>query len=262
MKKEKNGFTLIETILAVALFAVMIVILSGTLKNFQRTWSKDYDAQYFNIKFVKVYRTIDRYLSYTIYDYLYSAYRDTSNTDSPENLAELKETAWFLFPVSAPSVSIDGYPQWEYVLIFSLRRPEKDNCSSFKLCPHKQLVMHQLKMSRLVLRSENNINSMHDYLKLCRNALPKILAMRRPGYVSLSPFERAEIESIKLIESDLFELKTDFNKYRRGSFELTVFMDRFAQKDGNGLIYEKYGSLSKEAKKRYFKKVTWTSSTQ
>ena len=62
MKKSEAGFTLIEVVLAIAIFAVISLLIATTLFTMQRSWSRIKKQS----KRLKAYQTIDRVVDYAV----------------------------------------------------------------------------------------------------------------------------------------------------------------------------------------------------
>lgn len=117
--KRRAGFTLIETMLAVAIFGVLMALLSNTLTNFYRTWIGEYEKQGAAARLARVYKSIDDDLTKTSYNYVY-AYNRTHFLDG-QNVINPHNYRWIMFPISANEVGSDGYPRWNKLIIYVLQ---------------------------------------------------------------------------------------------------------------------------------------------
>ena len=283
--KQLRGFTLMETIISMALFAILTTVMFKAVSAFQKTWLKEYSKQSVSKQFVKTYNTINSDFSGSS-GALLKHYQQ-------KNI--LNGSRWFMFPVTEevsnppPSfplpentigVSKDGYPLYTMVLLYSLEVPPHDNCkkdgspdSPNQFCPHKQLVRRKILITREDLQkgSGNNLNG--KVMVPLFNNINEILNLKKTGTFSLSGFYFYDIAVIERDITDLTIVPAKIDHDFEIGFHLKVLRIADAQKFlaqskggsfGERQLIDAKGNSSTTKKdiERYMEETAWTSISQ
>lgn len=181
---RKRGFTLFETIVALAVFSLVMLIVFEAWHKFQKTSEKNDAKQGANYKTVRVYKDINKYLSCGSVRY----FEHYNGADVDFGGESLKSKRWFAFLVSRNLEGIGGY-QEKIDMSESINYSQKSNgdmsiaynacmvyfldypgcCKGFNNCPHKTLM-------RKVFKTKENIytgKTSYTFIKELRDNLQK-----------------------------------------------------------------------------------------
>ncbi len=263
MKKNcYSGFTLLEAMVSVAIFGIMFYILSGVLVNFQKGWLRDYAKQNISAQFIKIYRAIDGELSTSRYNYVYSYNRTDCLAGAPAALSSYADRRWIFFPKSSLEVGEDGFPHWDLLIVYALKRPEGDKCVKNSTCPHKRLLRYEIRLGTNPRTTENNSVTLHKELLLYRDAIPTILDAEPARTYPLGAGRTLKFESIRMIESNIIDLElSDINHDNKAAFVLTLLRLKEAEKAGIHGSEELLQNPTDRVKK-YLEKFQWTTMTE
>lgn len=151
---NKKGFTILETMVSVAIFSVLMIIVFSCWTEFQKVALKNEGKHDTNITFVNVYRNIDKYVSSSSVR-LFRHYTDSAllGVSGHEN------KRWFAFLVSRKNNQLDEKPIYKKISVMDkagntkylsermlyntcvmyLLRYKQGCCGGFQNCPHKSL---------------------------------------------------------------------------------------------------------------------------
>ncbi len=251
--KKRAGFTLLETMISVALFGVIMIILFGAVNNFLKAWLKEYAKQNISSQFVSIYRAVDSDVTLTSYSF----FRDYTN---PEANGAESEKRWFLFPISSPGITDDGYPVWERLVVYSLRIPKNDKCSSSACCPHKQLIRHEIELDRVPRMSELSNGSFYADLEIYMSIITIILNSSANDKINLLSTPRfVTVRDVRVIASDIVDIKLNSENYTRVVFDITLLRILDAQKSitiGSENLLE-----PSDTSKRFIEETSWVTLT-
>lgn len=140
MKKgEKNGFTLLETLLSTTIFSIIVIATFSLTSSFFKSFAYQTAEQEANSEILKAYKAIQRDVIMSDLRYLY-----TYQTEGTH-----RKNRWFFLPSPSDSSGlIQGGKNklyWNKIIVYYLDIPQ-DGCSDddyeepFKYCPHKKLI--------------------------------------------------------------------------------------------------------------------------
>lgn len=231
--KRKSGFTLMETVISMALFATLMVILFGAVNGFQRNWLKEYSKQDISASFVRTYRAIDSDLSSSSSTYFHYYNEDDASNASNKNNSSLLAKRWFMFPRTSSGVNIDGYPKWKDIVVYYLKRPNNDKCKKSAArtnvyCPHKQLVRVTITLpgTGVPATTESGSGNFNAYLRGYLNDIPRITDSIAVG----ATVDAGTVTDIRTINSDIVDLTIIEKSDGRVSFDLMLLRIIDAQK--------------------------------
>ena len=152
----KKGFTLFETMISVTIFSVLMIIVFNCWMEFQKVSVKNEGKQDTNIKFVNIYRNIDKYVSSSNIRYI--KYYSQPNLPSEFKNNECKKKRWIAFLLSR---QIDDVNKVDLGKTMNYNKYRKDTlvyntvllylldyksgcCGSFENCPHKNLYRYYI----------------------------------------------------------------------------------------------------------------------
>lgn len=275
--KRNYGFTLMETMISLALFGMLMVVLFGAVNGFQRNWLKEYAKQNVNAQFVRAYRSIDLDVQGTNTTF----FHDYTNTESPKEVGR----RWFMFPISksdATSISgvtSDGYPLWTHIVVYHLEQPPKDSLcpqdhkeTLNDFCPHKLLIRHEIRLNAPPRTTELGETGCNTYMREFAKKIPEIIASRPRSFITLNPSPPNlvsgdyEVVDRRVIETDIVDLSVDSSYDRRVQFNLKVLRIIDAQKyiriGATSLVeVTPEGSKIKEEAKKYIEETSWITLT-
>ena len=282
--KRNFGFTLMETLISLALFGVLMLILFTAVNGFQRNWLKEYAKQNVNAQFVRAYRSIDTDVQGTNTTF----FHDYKNTENPKEAGR----RWFMFPISktetntspgAPPGSIsgvtsDGYPIWTHVIVYHLEQAPKDHlCPKDNpeqlndICPHKLLIRHEIKLAMPPRTTELGDINCNTYMFELAKKIPEIIAAKSKStiYVTFPVATLSgnyDVTDRRVIETDIVDLTVDSSHDRRVQFNLKILRTIDAQKYitiGTTPLVEitPEGSTMTADAKKYMEETSWITLT-
>ena len=268
--KRKLGFTLMETMISMALFGVLMIILFAAVNGFQRNWLKEYAKQDVNASFVRVYRAIDDDLSKSSSTFFHYYNENDSYNASNKGSPSLMAKRWCMFPITDAGVDNDGFPSWKYIVVYYLRIPAKDKCQTAKgattetYCPHKQLVRVLIEIPPKGIMTESGVghfnNTMQDYVRYCMSALTSTVKAK-------DAVGTGNIKDIRVIDSDIVDLTIKDRRDDRVTFDLMLLRIADAQKyieiGKTQLIGDNVVQPTATTKaKKYLEETSWTTMTR
>ena len=206
-----------ETIISIVIFSIATLVLFKFMNEFMRVYNKQDTKASANIKFTKIYKSIDGDYSLASTDYF--DFYDENDVDP-----NCKKYRWFLY-ASAQNQSYvhtntAGSIQWDKITLFYLIKPE-DDCKGYECCPHKSLIKNEfllLNLSQQKLDAAINtiISKLKDFMIL-------------PGFGSYPNLAHTELISSTKVCDDITDLTI---RYHRGycQFELSVLREPEAKK--------------------------------
>lgn len=238
-----KGFTLMETMIALVIFSVATTILFNFMNGFMKVYNKQDIKSSTNIKFTKVFKSINNDLSLTSTDYF--DFYDEADVDP-----NYKKNRWFLYASAQNQGTLktnnQGALQWNKVTMYYLIVPENDTCKDYDCCPHKILIKNDYLLSNFSQNSLNStINTIIDKLKDF---------IFQPKTTTYPELKHASLQSSTKICEDITDLTI---KYSRGycSFELSSLREHEAKKElPIGTI-----NLNTDARaSKYIERIGWT----
>ena len=139
---NKKGFTILETMVSVAIFSALMIIVFSCWTEFQKVALKNEAKQDTNVQLVNIYRNVDKYVSSASVR-LFHHYSEDNNVGN-------KSRRWFAFLVSRTDFQLDGDFLYEVrdgsfkrliynTIVVYLLYYKSGCCGSFENCPHKSL---------------------------------------------------------------------------------------------------------------------------
>ena len=150
---NKKGFTILETMVAVAIFSLLMIIVFSCWTEFQKIALKNEAKQDINVQLVNIYRNIDKSISSASIR-LFQLYSDTSKI----NIGH-KDRRWFAFMISRKDGQLDGeflyqakdasFKRLIYnTIVIYLLYYKEGCCEKFENCPHKSLFRYVISSSK------------------------------------------------------------------------------------------------------------------
>ena len=152
MKKNKKGFTILETILSVAIFSALMVIVFHCWMEFQKASIKNEGKQDTNIQFVKIYRNIDKYVSSSNS----RLFRYYGNFGTGGN-----NIKWFAFMLSRDNHQLDGKVVYRSPGNKSYKRDDDPDNELPRCMVYNTCVYYLLYQKRIIF-----YNNLHQYVKI------------------------------------------------------------------------------------------------
>ncbi len=213
-----KGFSLVEAVLAVAIFSVATIILFNCINVFFRIWNKQDVRSDININFLKAYKSINDDLSLSSTDYFDFYGEKDVNPCYPSR--------WFLYTSASSDKRIladsTGSPIWNKVVLYYLIRPANDPCSSADNCPHKILMRTEHRMKSLDPASVDK--GINDIISSIENFI------KPPGDNFYPEMEKTSFLRKNRVAENIVDLQVE---YIRGSvfFEITALKEKEARKN-------------------------------
>lgn len=215
-KRNRSGFTILEAVISTALFAVIILIMAGTLKTILDIWRKEEAKQNVHRQFVKIYSSLNNDLSLSSTSYLNAYCKGSGGND---------EYRWLAFPypkgdTGDNSVKLGNSDSinWQSNIIYYIVRPAGDGCQNWNCCAHKRLIRKTTTDSLPVSNGDNGTYDMYNPLDGSRISSYLTAGLGAGG---------------RTVEENIFDLRITQLKRGAVSFELTVVRLEEAQRKIN-----------------------------
>ena len=199
-----RGFTLVETMLAIALFSVATLILFNCLNDFRKIYTKQDTKSGANSKMIKIYKSIEEEISNTGLAY-FDYYKEEG--------VKKGENRWFLFPSGKNGDALitddRGFPSKFKIVMYYLYKDVKccDN-KGYEYCPHKMLIKHEFVMYSFV--PANYIATVNDIIEDIDVYLksPDVKPHQYPKPKS----NFAELSSSKVVVRDIVDMELEYKR--------------------------------------------------
>lgn len=220
--KHRHGFTLVETLLSIALFTILMAALFGVFNSFQHDWMMAYKTQNVNKQIIRVYRAMDRDLSMSLTPFVTDfhehglLYPNEMGTDE----------RFCVFPLATNAAGSDGYPVWNRIIVYRLRG-KKQSGSTISGVPFKDLVRYEFKLFDPILTVETGKSNANIPMYIFNSHLKEALEMKIGSETTLNGDKfplgiQPDIKSLKvklvkssIIETDITEMDIRSNEDRK-----------------------------------------------
>ena len=241
------GFSLMETMISVAVFGVIMLLIFQISNVFFKTWRKQDEQQDINRDFIKIYISINRELSRSDTGYIACYDNDGTGADV--------EKKWFLFPVATDDGNTiqcdgDGLINWTKIIIYYLIPPKDDDCPSVAKCTHKRLIR-----ASYAFKSPNALRF--------GTETPLDLFVKNVSKVLVDPSSKyPDIKGLTFIDSKLIAqnlLNFSMTCKRKGRVEFK--MDMVKLEDAKKSVNIKTFDFNSTEGRRYIESLGWTTFT-